>query len=104
MTFHTLAVARQLAASHTVTIQLNVSRDVSAAVELYGDGPWTITPQHGSDLGERIIAAATKAFEQDGRVAIIGTNCPGLTCDHLAAAFDGMREVDVVLGPATDGG
>ncbi|HEV7298024.1 MAG TPA: TIGR04282 family arsenosugar biosynthesis glycosyltransferase [Tepidisphaeraceae bacterium] len=104
MTLHTLAVARRLAASHQVAIQLHVSGDLSAVTELYGNGPWALVPQHHADLGARLIAAGTKAFEAGGPVVIIGTDCPGLTCEHLAGAFSAMRDADVAIGPATDGG
>lgn len=104
MTLRTLNAARQLAASHAVAIQLHVSGDLPAATELYGDGPWTIVPQQDGDLGARLMAAATQAFEGGGPTVIIGTDCPDLTCDHLAGAFRAMRDADVALGPATDGG
>ena len=35
---------------------------------------------------------------------IIGTHCPALTPEVLAAAFDSLKTNPVVFGPATDGG
>ena len=57
------------------------------------------------DLGQRMAAAFTAAFAAGAaRVAIIGTDCPGLGPDHLAAAVDQLAHHDLVLGPAADGG
>ncbi len=39
-----------------------------------------------------------------GQVVIIGSDCLDLTTDHLEQAFTALETVDVVLGPATDGG
>ena len=61
--------------------------------------------QPAGDLGERMAAAFATAFaEGAGRVAIIGTDCPGLRGHHLTRALALLAEYEVVLGPATDGG
>jgi rSAM/selenodomain-associated transferase 1 len=61
--------------------------------------------QPTGDLGERMAAAFAAAFAAGARrVAIIGTDCPGLRAAHLTQAVELLRGHDVVLGPATDGG
>ncbi|SFP82705.1 TIGR04282 family arsenosugar biosynthesis glycosyltransferase [Hymenobacter arizonensis] len=61
--------------------------------------------QESGDLGQRMKAAFAAAFAAGAqRVAIIGTDCPGLRDTHLTQAFDLLAEHEVVLGPATDGG
>ncbi|GAC1380996.1 MAG: hypothetical protein NVSMB30_28790 [Hymenobacter sp.] len=69
---------------------------------------WLALPvrcQAPGDLGERMAAAFAAAFEAGARrVAIIGTDCPGLRAAHLTQAFAQLADHDVVLGPATDGG
>lgn len=61
--------------------------------------------QPTGDLGERMAAAFAAAFAAGAqRVAIIGTDCPGVRAAHLTQAVELLREYDVVLGPATDGG
>lgn len=61
--------------------------------------------QPTGDLGKRMAAAFAAAFAAGaGRVAIIGTDCPGLRASHLEQAFALLAEHEVVLGPATDGG
>jgi len=61
--------------------------------------------QAPGDLGQRMAAAFAAAFAAGaGRVALIGTDCPGLRAAHLTQACALLAEHDVVLGPATDGG
>ena len=61
--------------------------------------------QPAGDLGARMTAAFAAAFAAGaGRVAIIGTDCPGLRAGHLTQAFAALETADVALGPATDGG
>ena len=61
--------------------------------------------QPEGDLGERMTTAFAAAFAAGaGRVAIIGTDCPGLRASHLTQAFVALQHAEVVLGPATDGG
>ena len=61
--------------------------------------------QCDGDLGARMAAAFAAAFAAGaGRVAIIGTDCPGLRDAHLLQAFALLETNDLVLGPATDGG
>jgi len=65
--------------------------------------PWQVQP--AGDLGQKMAAAFAQTFAAGAlAVAIIGTDCPGLTTAHLAAAFRQLQTHDVVLGPADDGG
>jgi rSAM/selenodomain-associated transferase 1 len=61
--------------------------------------------QPEGDLGARMATAFEAAFAAGaGRVAVIGTDCPGLRASHLTQAFAELETADLVLGPATDGG
>jgi len=57
--------------------------------------------QPGSDLGARMHEAAVAA---NGPVLIVGTDCPALTANHLHLAAATLRNYDVVVIPAEDGG
>jgi uncharacterized protein len=59
----------------------------------------TLAAQPASDLGARMLAAM-----QNGSTLVIGTDCPALTPAHLQEAADALREHDVVVVPAEDGG
>jgi rSAM/selenodomain-associated transferase 1 len=62
-------------------------------------------PQGGGDLGARMSAAFARAFDRGAeRAAIVGTDSPAVSRATVTAALDALDEVDVVLGPAEDGG
>jgi len=61
--------------------------------------------QVSGDLGVRLRQALRSAFGDRARRAVIfGADVPGLTPDILRQALGGLRDHDVVLGPAADGG
>ena len=61
--------------------------------------------QGGGDLGLRIVRAFERAFREGWeRVAIVGTDCPGIDGRLLVDAFEKLSDNDLVLGPAADGG
>lgn len=57
--------------------------------------------QPDGDLGARMQEAAIAA---NGPVLIVGADCPALTANHLALAAATLRNYDVVVIPADDGG
>ena len=66
---------------------------------------WQCEPQAEGDLGERMRQFATRAVNAvAGRVVMLGTDCPHLPRSCVLEAFESLRDVDVVLGPSTDGG
>jgi rSAM/selenodomain-associated transferase 1 len=62
------------------------------------------TDQHGLDLGARMANALADALRIARRVVIIGTDSPTLPPARIDAAFAALDRVEVVLGPAIDGG
>lgn len=61
--------------------------------------------QEGNLLGERMANAFSDAFQGGAtRAVVIGTDCPGLSTEILRRAYQALDEVDVVIGPAQDGG
>jgi rSAM/selenodomain-associated transferase 1 len=58
--------------------------------------------QPDGDLGARMMAAITAV---GGPAMVVGTDCPGLTPEHLRAAARTLVDgVDVVIVPVDDGG
>ncbi|MBB1286018.1 TIGR04282 family arsenosugar biosynthesis glycosyltransferase [Flavisolibacter sp. BT320] len=61
--------------------------------------------QNGASLGERMENAFVVAFNKGyEKVVIIGTDIPALDEEIIRAAFDALNQIDVVIGPANDGG
>jgi rSAM/selenodomain-associated transferase 1 len=72
--------------------------------ERFGEG-YDFWPQPAVDLGGRIeafFAAATAAGAT--QTVLIGTDSPDLPADLISAAWEQLASVDVVFGPALDGG
>lgn len=74
------------------------------AVEAARRGGWRITAQNGTDLGARMAAAFTAVLRDHSGALLIGTDCPDLGGDTLAAAAARLDASDAVLVPASDGG
>jgi len=61
--------------------------------------------QEGANLGARMSSAFDEAFRRGaGRVAIVGSDVPGLSRDDVGLALASLADHDLVLGPARDGG
>jgi hypothetical protein len=77
---------------------------------------FAIEPQHGENLGERMHNAFVRLLgspdwggdapaEPPSRAAVlIGSDLPTLRASTLDRAFEALERVDLVLGPALDGG
>ena len=61
--------------------------------------------QSAGDLGARMADAFARAFARGAsRVAIVGTDAPGLSRQTVVDALAALDAADVVLGPSEDGG
>lgn len=63
--------------------------------------------QRGTDLGARMASAVQQTLGLEGvdHVLVLGTDCPALTPAYLDQALTALESgIDVVLGPAEDGG
>ncbi len=66
---------------------------------------WSLWGQGEGDLGERLGRVFIRAFQEGARrVVVIGADCPYVSAEHIREAWRRLGEVDLVLGPACDGG
>ncbi|MDF1830884.1 MAG: TIGR04282 family arsenosugar biosynthesis glycosyltransferase [Porticoccaceae bacterium] len=63
-----------------------------------------IKQQEGDDLGERMHTAITAGLGKKSAVVLIGSDCPAINGNYLRTALFALKKVDVVIGPAADGG
>lgn len=105
MTRHTLRWVRELVCSHGLSVEVHFEGGSEGLMQAcFGTG-WTYRPQASGDLGQRMSRAFRDAFREGVReTVIVGTDCPGMRADLARSAFDGLKDHDVVLGPAVDGG
>jgi len=65
----------------------------------------SITPQTGETLGNKIVNAFARVFSSGSdKAVIIGTDCIDVSSQTITQAINSLENVDVVLGPAEDGG
>jgi rSAM/selenodomain-associated transferase 1 len=111
----TLVVAGAFAVENPEALELWYTGADEAAMRRWLDGALaadatglagvSLRPQTEGDLGERLNTAFARVFAEGARAAVtIGTDCPALATETLAAAFAKLAEREVVLGPAADGG
>jgi rSAM/selenodomain-associated transferase 1 len=73
--------------------------------DLWNEGSYSKQLQEGDVLGERMSKAFKRSFEKGmERVVIIGSDCAELTTDILREVFSRLKDHDIVIGPAGDGG
>nr|WP_091691583.1 TIGR04282 family arsenosugar biosynthesis glycosyltransferase [Algoriphagus locisalis] len=61
--------------------------------------------QSGEGLGDKMKNAFDQLFEEKyDRLVIIGTDCAEITPELISEAFEKLRNHEVVIGPAQDGG
>lgn len=110
MTLRTLATVERYRARSEIEVEVRFTGCAIEEMERrYASSmrnlPPIFTPQCAGDLGERLSGAASSALSAGAaKVVLIGTDCPGISEDILAAAFASLEDDDLVLGPATDGG
>ncbi len=105
MTEYTISQVKELQKLIKVSSQVRFAGgDLQLMEDWLGDG-LVYQPQGDGDLGLRMRRSLYDSFQgQATQVVIIGTDCPGLNFQILAQAFDQTNKVDLVLGPALDGG
>jgi rSAM/selenodomain-associated transferase 1 len=79
----------------------DLDRAVAAAELRKALAGWTVHPQRGTSLGDRLARAHARVR---GPVVQVGMDTPHLTPALLREAGEGLEEHDAVLGPAEDGG
>ena len=101
------ALRTMLAVQATGDARCQVRTDAAfthAANEWLGGG-FASRYQGEGDLGDRIRVAFGDGFSAGmKKVVVIGSDCPRITSDLLRDVLRRLDGVDVVLGPATDGG
>jgi rSAM/selenodomain-associated transferase 2/rSAM/selenodomain-associated transferase 1 len=102
---HTLARARELQASRSVSVEVWFAGGGEALMRDWLGDETVCRHQGEGDLGCRMSGAFQEAFSNGAeRAAIIGTDCPDLDARVLGTAFEQLLTFDLVLGPAADGG
>ncbi len=110
-----IKIHRQLVAHILKELNASIIRD-NTELSIYYDGgsriemrewlgsSYSFAQQEGKDLGERMANALIRALEQGKNVILLGSDCPAITTSLLQEALEALKQHDMVLGPAHDGG
>jgi rSAM/selenodomain-associated transferase 2/rSAM/selenodomain-associated transferase 1 len=105
MTEHALNRVRNLAQDRQIQIEVRYAGGSRPLMESWLGADLSYCPQGSGDLGVRMARAFSAAFSQGvDRMAIVGTDCPGITAETSRTALDLLEQFDLVIGPAHDGG
>ena len=105
MTAHTVRTARCLAARIGAVVEVRFDGATKSRMRQWLGRGLGYQLQGEGDRGRRIARAFNDAFALgDRRVVIIGCDSPELDARLLGRAFEALDQVDLVIGPARDGG
>ncbi|MDT8272122.1 MAG: TIGR04283 family arsenosugar biosynthesis glycosyltransferase [Desulfomonilia bacterium] len=105
MTLRILAMARTLGLKHGILVEIHHEGGTQSQMEKAFGHDFTYVLQESGDIGKKMERAFEKAFEKGmEQVVLIGSDCPGITGEHLMQAFSCLDVTDAVFGPAHDGG
>ena len=79
--------------------------EATGCIRAWLGSAWSIQPQRGATLGERLANAIGGTLTESVRqVVVVGTDSPWIDHIRIEQAFSTMARADLVLGPAADGG
>lgn len=105
MTEHTVGVARAASASGNARVIVGFTGAARRDFRSWLGSDLAYVEQPAGDLGVRLRQAFASAFRGGAQRAVaIGADIPELSAAHLHQALAALREHDVVLGSAADGG
>jgi len=105
LVLRTFRTALGACAATGVELEIRFAGDSAEAFRHWlGDG-FLCRPQSEGDLGQRMQSAFADSFKEgSSKTILIGSDCPELTPDRLAMAFERVGLTPIVFGPAHDGG
>lgn len=102
--YDTLCELTRLAVAPVDCIKYLYYSDFVVKHDHWPEPPYFKKIQEGKDLGQRMANAFSALFSLHNSIILIGSDCPYLHEGHIQEAFEHLKHVDCVLGPASDGG
>ncbi len=97
--------ARELQRYRTTDLQIHYQGGKTKMMAAWLGDDLDYYPQRGDNIGCRMAAAFQQAFAAGNqRIILAGSDCPALTAAILHSALNKLKQLDLVLGPAMDGG
>jgi rSAM/selenodomain-associated transferase 1 len=105
MTEHKLAEVNQLLTFYLLSVEVHFAGGNEQLMQEWLGLNWVYRRQSEGDIGDRMASAFQASFAAGMTAGVlIGSDCPDLNAPLMAEAFQLLRQHDLVLGPALDGG
>ncbi len=105
MTENTLSQVKRVPTSRDLTVEIRYEGGDERLMKNWLGTGFEYRPQCSGDLGLRMKRSFEDAFMAGANTAvIIGTDIPHITHEIIQKAFDVLKQKNIVLGPAKDGG
>ena len=105
MTEHTVFQVKRIATRHELSVEVRYEGGDKNIMQTWLGKDFEYRPQGTGDLGQRMKRSFEDAFRTGASEAvIIGTDIPELTHGIIQKAFDALKQKNMALGPAKDGG
>jgi len=105
MTEHIVGRVVKLIETYKMPVEIRYDGGSEQLMVAWLGNGFSYSPQGQGDIGLRMGRALEHAFTQGIETAvIIGSDIPDITSDILQNAFEILKNIDLVLGPAGDGG
>jgi uncharacterized protein len=105
MTEHIVARVFKLIELRSMPVEIRFEGGSEQLMAAWLGNGFSYRPQGGGDIGLRMGRALEDAFRQGfNSMVIIGSDIPDITTEILQNAFEMLKHIDLVLGPAGDGG
>ncbi|MBD2125197.1 TIGR04282 family arsenosugar biosynthesis glycosyltransferase [Microcoleus sp. ZQ-A2] len=105
MTEHKLAEVNQLLTFYPLSVEVHFAGGNEQLMQEWLGSSLVYRRQSEGDIGDRMASAFQLSFAAGMTAGVlIGSDCPDLNASLMAEAFQLLRQHDLVLGPALDGG
>lgn len=105
MTEQKLAEVNKLQAFYSLSVEIHFTGGNEQLMQEWLGSNLVYRRQSEGDIGCRMASALQSSFKAEmDNVVLIGIDCPDLNAQIMAQAFQALRQHDLVLGPAADGG
>ena len=105
MTENTLSQVNRLPTSRDLTVEIRYEDGDEKLFKNWLGTGFDYRPQCSGNLGLRMKRSFEDAFMDGANTAVlIGTDIPNITHEIIQKAFDALKQKNIVLGPAKDGG
>ncbi len=105
MTEHVLGRLAAIGGALPITVEVHFTGGTLAQMRDWLGPHLALQPQCEGDLGQRLAYALAQGLAAGfSPILMVASDCPGIAASHIEQAVRQLEQVDVVLGPATDGG